>query len=113
MRVLDGYDSAPTSGPPSRYDTRPSDISSPSSHRSREHLSRGAVDVVSKNRLLRFCRLTARPGEAFGFQLKPNETKHIIYNIQPDSPASKMCSAVGAIYILVLISFSSSGIERE
>ncbi len=46
--------------------------------------------MVSRNRLLRYCRLLAGPSQAFGFQLKADDDKHIIYNIQPESPASKI-----------------------
>jgi hypothetical protein len=59
-------------------------------YRSRENLTRGTIDVVSRNRLLRYCRLLAGPSQAFGFQLKADDNKHIIYNIQPESPASKI-----------------------
>lgn len=59
-------------------------------YRSRPYLSRGAVDVVSEKRLLRYCRLDARPDQPFGFQLKSDNDKHILYNIQPGSPAGNV-----------------------
>lgn len=81
----DGYDS-------SRYtrdDIRANlTASSTSLHRSRENLTRGAVDLVSRNRLLRYCQLFSGPSQSFGFQLKADGNKHIIHDIQLDSPAS-------------------------
>jgi hypothetical protein len=41
--------------------------------------------------MLRYCRLLAGPSQAFGFQLGTDDNnKHIIRNIQPESPASKI-----------------------
>ncbi|UJR31719.1 hypothetical protein I4U23_019199 [Adineta vaga] len=52
-------------------------------------LSRGAVDVVSEKRLLRFYRLWLKPGEKIGFSVAPDNRKHIIRNIKPNSPAER------------------------
>ena len=84
LSFSDGYDSSRYS----RQDGRANETSSSSPYRSRENLSRGAVDLVSRSRLLRYCQLFSGPSQAFGFQLKADDDKHIIYNIQPDSPAS-------------------------
>lgn len=78
---------------------RPSATSLSSLNRSRAHLSRGAVDVVSEKRLLRYCRLSTEPGQSFGFQLKADNNKHVLYNIQPDSPAGKMLKLFCQIFI--------------
>lgn len=79
----DEYDSSRYS----RQDVRGNETTS-SPYRSLENLTRGAVDLVSRSRLLRYCQLFSGPSQAFGFQLKADDDKHIIYNIQPDSPAS-------------------------
>lgn len=80
----DGYDSSRHS----RQDLRANETPSSYPYRSVENLARGAVDLVSRNRLLRYCQLYSGPGQAFGFQLKADDDKHIVHNIQPDSPAS-------------------------
>jgi hypothetical protein len=63
-----------------------------SSYRPRSDLSKGAIDIVSEKRLLRFCRLITDTGRPFGFQLMTNDNKHTVYNIEPNSPAGRIFS---------------------
>ena len=76
----DGYGPVPYIQQP-RQDTIP---------RSPDNLTRGTIDLVSRNRLLRYCRLLAGPSQTFGFQLGIDGQNHIIRSIQPESPASKI-----------------------
>ncbi|CAF3687692.1 unnamed protein product [Rotaria sp. Silwood1] len=81
-----GYD--PISNYPySRVDKHPKVV--PSLFSSQEHLSRGTVDIVSDKRLLRLCRVQGEPYQVMGFEVKLSDNKHIIHNIQPNSPAAR------------------------
>ena len=99
----DGYNS-------SRYpqNVRANETASPMSlYRSRDNLTRGAVDLVSRSRMLRYCQLYSGPGQAFGFRLKTDGDKHIIHNIQHDSPASNRSTLLFSQ--ISFQSFSASG----
>ncbi|CAF1164166.1 unnamed protein product [Rotaria sordida] len=80
-----GYDS-PLDNPYSRVEKNPNVV--PSLYSSQDHLSRGTVDIVSEKRLLRLCRVKREPGP-LGFDIKPNGNQHIIYKVQPNSPAAR------------------------
>ncbi|CAF4357969.1 unnamed protein product [Rotaria sp. Silwood2] len=56
---------------------------------SQGRLSRGTVDIVSEKRFLRLCRVKTVSGQVLGFDIKSNDSKHIICNIQPNSPAAR------------------------
>lgn len=68
---------------------RSRELSPSSLFRSRENLSRGAVDIVSGNRLLRYCRLTTEQNQPFGFEYYPKDNKHFVRNIKRNSPAER------------------------
>ncbi|CAF2073834.1 unnamed protein product [Rotaria magnacalcarata] len=54
-----------------------------------DNLSLGSIDIVSQNHLLRICRLSTTPGQKFGFDLSPNDDRHIISNVVKNSPAAR------------------------
>ncbi|CAF3311736.1 unnamed protein product [Rotaria socialis] len=72
---------------------KPSSILQPSKNASSRYaddtLSLGSIDIVSQNNLLRICRLTTTPGQKFGFELNPNDDRHIISNVVKNSPAAR------------------------
>ncbi|CAF5029374.1 unnamed protein product, partial [Rotaria socialis] len=72
---------------------KPSSILQPSKSASSRYaddtLSLGSIDIVSQNNLLRICRLTTTPGQKFGFDLNPNDDRHIISNVVKNSPAAR------------------------
>ena len=73
----------------SPIDQRSHQLSPLSLFYSRENLSRGAIDMVSGQRLLRYCRLTTEMNQPFGFEIISNENQHFIRNILKNSPAGR------------------------